>query len=508
MNFALFLEIKARTSPDDLALVDQRLRLTWAELDSWSNRLAATLSHRGMGRGDRMAVLLPNRAEAVITLLGCMKAGVVAVPLNWRLAGQELYRVVAHCKPGCLLTTQERAQELGSHLKGSALLMSLGDNTKEGSFWSAIQDAQPRYRAAPCQSADVANLLYTSGTTSTPKAAIHTHGMRVAVAAAMADCFELSGRDVALCISPLFHTSGLSVFSNAIFAGCTLILQEKWDLDQFVQLVAKERVTFMHMIGTLVVDIASAPAAVFEPLKGRSRMRFTWGGGHSLSPDSFLAFEERVGGVFLQGYSRTEGGLSYNPLDITKRRFDHNGLPNRNSSELAIIDPSTKLRCADGVIGEVCFKGDGVSPGYWDGAYIRFVPSYDGGWQPTADLGFIDPEGNLHFLGRDDHMIKTGGENVFPDEVVSVLLAMPQVSDAVVLGLPDERLGQRVAAVVVASDPQLSRPQIDKACRAALGAYKIPRSVAFVQALPRLGSGKVDLAACRALLEAQTITAE
>ncbi|NDA48756.1 MAG: long-chain fatty acid--CoA ligase, partial [Alphaproteobacteria bacterium] len=171
MNFALFLEIKARTAPDELALVDQRLRLTWSELDSWSNRLAAMLSQRGMGRSDRMAVLLPNRAEAVITLLGCMKAGVVAVPLNWRLAGQELYRVVAHCKPGCLLTTQERAQDLSGHLKGSALLMSLGDEPKEGSFWSAIQDVQPRYRAAACQSADVANLLYTSGTTSAPKAA-------------------------------------------------------------------------------------------------------------------------------------------------------------------------------------------------------------------------------------------------------------------------------------------------------------------------------------------------
>lgn len=503
MNFALFLELKAREDPDGLAVADHRVRLTWRELDDWAGRLAGKLTAIGMGRGDRMAFYLPNRVEAVISLLACMKAGVVAVPLNWRLAGEELNRVVAHCNPRCLLTTEDCVAGMQARLPGNSVLLSLADAARKGSFWTEIEACEPRRRAVACQSGDTANLLYTSGTTSTPKAAIHTHGMRVAVAAAMADCFELSGRDVALCLSPLFHTSGLSVFSNAVFVGCPLILQEKWDLAQFVELVASEGVTFMHLIGTLVVDIAGAPASAFEPLKGKSRMRFTWGGGHSLNPESFMAFENRVGGVFLQGYSRTEGGLSYNPLDIQKRRFDHNGLPNRNSSELAILDPATQLRCPDEVIGEICFRGDGVSPGYWDGGYVRVVPLYDGGWQPTGDLGFVDLEGNLHFLGRNDHMIKTGGENVFPDEVVAVLLAMPQVGDAVVLGMPDPRLGHRVAAVVVPTDPGLSKAQIDSACRAALGAFKIPRSIAFVSALPKLGSGKVDLGACRKVLEEQ-----
>ena len=502
MNFALFLELKARSEPDSLALADHRLRLSWRELDACASQLAHLLVLRGLGPADRMAVYLPNRVEAVIALLGCMKAGVVAVPLNWRLSGDELHRVLAHCDAAVLLTTDDRATALARQT-GSCEVLEVATSAMQGSFWRAIGNHGTNFRAVGCQASDVASLLYTSGTTSAPKAAIHTHGMRVAIAAAMADSFALTSRDVALAVSPLFHTSGLSVFSNALFAGCPLILLEKWDLDHFVRVVADEGITFMHLIGTLLVDIAKAPEQAFAPLRSNSRMRFTWGGGHSIHPDSFLAYEERIGGTFLLGYSRTEGGLTYNPLDREARRFDHHGLPNRNSSDLAVIDAATRLRCPQGEVGEICFRGDGVSPGYWEGSFVRVVPPYEGGWQPTGDLGFIDAQGCLHFLGRSDNMMKSGGENVFPDEVVKVLLAMPQVADAVVLGLPDERMGERVAAVIVRGDETLRSSEIETACRAALAAYKIPRVLAFTNALPRLGSGKVDLAACRDLLLAE-----
>lgn len=499
VNFALFLDMKARGDPGDLAVADHRMRLSWRELERRASQLAQLLQARGLRRGDRMAIYLPNRVEAVVALLGCMKSGVIAVPLNWRLSGEELHKVVAHCAPGCSLTTADRAGLLGPGAPAGSVL-TLTDGAGQGSFWAELEACPDRFATLGCQAQDVASLLYTSGTTATPKAAIHTHGMRMAVAGAMADCFQLSRRDVALGLSPLFHTSGTSVFANALFAGCPLILQEKWELEDFVRLVAEEGITFMHLIGTLLVDIAAAPASVFEPLRGRSRMRFTWGGGHAIAPEKFEAFERRIGGVFLLGYSRTEGGLSYNPLDPAARNFSDHGRPNRNSSELAILDPATQQACPTGVTGEVCFRGDGVSPGYWDGRCQRVVPPYQGGWQPTGDSGFIDEAGRLHFLGRDDHMIKTGGENVFPEEVSAVLLKLPGVTDAVVVGVPDERMGQRVGALVVRSDPALQPAGIEQACRAALAGYKIPRVIGFADVLPKLGSGKVDLAACRRLL--------
>jgi acyl-CoA synthetase (AMP-forming)/AMP-acid ligase II len=308
----------------------------------------------------------------------------------------------------------------------------------------------------------------------------------------------LSSRDVGLAISPLFHTSGLSVLANCIFVGCPLILLEKWEIGAFLDTIATERVTFMHLIGTIVVDIARAPEALFS--RDTRSVRFVWGGGHSLDPAMLETFERRIG-VFLQGYSRTEGGLTYNPLDRNRRRFDNNGYPNRNSSEVAVIDPPTQQPCASGVTGEIAVRGDGVSPGYWDGDFVRSRTPYDGGWQPTGDLGYFDDTGALHFLGRTDHMIKTGGENVYPSEVEAALLAMPEVADAVVLGVPDGRLGHRVAALVVRGDPGVSSGDIERHCRTVLAGFKIPRTIAFAGELPRLATQKVDLVACRRMLE-------
>ncbi len=401
-----------------------------------------------------------------------------------------------HCAPACLVTTADRAQKLQA---AAPSVLTVDDAPQGGSFWAELASCDPRFRTRACQSHEIAHLLYTSGTTAVPKAAIHTHGMRVAIAAAMSDCFQLSSRDVGLAISPLFHTSGLSVFANCVFAGCPLVLLEQWDIAQFLAAVEREKVTFMHLIGTIVVDIARAPESLFGRAPGT--VRFTWGGGHSLDPQALETFERRIGGVFLQGYSRTEGGLTYNPLDRALRRFDSNGVPNRNSSDVAIIDPATQRLCAEGETGEIVVRGDGVSPGYWDGEFVRQRTLYDGGWQPTGDSGYVDSTGALHFLGRADHMIKTGGENVYPNEVEAVLLRMPEVADAVVVGLPDARLGARVAAVVVPAHAGVTPADIDRACRAALAGFKIPRTIAFATRLPRLGTQKVDLAACRAILE-------
>jgi acyl-CoA synthetase (AMP-forming)/AMP-acid ligase II len=496
MNFALFLEMKARGAPDSPALSDRRCRLSWRELDELANSFANLLRHRSLRPGDRVAIYLPNRVEVVIALFAAMKAGVIAVPLNWRLQGPDLARVLLHCAPALVLTTAERSGAV-SRL-GAPPVLTVDDAPASGSFWSELQALDRTFASVGRQSGDIAHLLYTSGTTATPKAAIHTHGMRVAIAAAMADCFKLSSRDVGLAISPLFHTAGISVMSNAIFAGCPLVMLEKWNLEEFLDAIERERVTFMHLISTIIVDIARAPDHDFR--RDTSAMRFTWGGGHNVDPTSLKTFERRVGGVLLQGYSRTEGGLTYNPLDRARRRFDAHGLPNRNSSEVAIIDPATERIRPPGETGEIAVRGDGVSPGYWDREFLRVRTPYDGGWQPTGDLGYIEEDGTLHFLGRSDSMIKTGGENVYPAEVEAVLLAMPEVADAVVLGIPDERLGQRVAAVVVPTHPKVTGADIDRACRRALGGYKIPRTVAFIEALPRLGTQKVDLSACRELL--------
>ena len=494
MNFALFLEMHACGRPEALAVADSRLRLSYAELERAASGFAAHLKARGIGEGERVAFFLPNRVELAIGLLGAFKAGVIAVPLNWRLVEADLAQVLRHCEPRLLVASEELAQNLPLP-DGTALLLA-GKAPRSGSFWEAL--TADRFPAVGRQARDIANLLYTSGTTARPKAAIHTHGMRFTISGTMADCFGLSCRDVGLAVSPLFHTGGLSVFCNAIFAGGAVHLLERWDLGDFLAAIEREQVTFLHLVSTIVVDLVRAPADRFAALP--KTVRFCWGGGHNVDPNIFLEYERRIGGLFLQGYSRTEGGIAYNPLDRDRRRFDRHGFPSRNNSEMAILDPATEQPQPADTTGEIVFRGDGVTPGYWDRAGLIAPPAFSGGWQRTGDLGQIGADGSLLFIGREDHVIKTGGENVSPAEVGAVLLGLPGVSDAVVLDLPDERLGKVVAALVVPKDPSLTVAEIDAGCRAALAGFKIPRRIAIVAELPRLGSQKVDLAACREIL--------
>ncbi len=501
MNFAHFLEIHARSDPDAPAVVDRRMRMSWAELDKATSRFANRLVERGLTTGDRVAIWLPNRIEVVIAYLGAMKLGAVPVALNWRLQITDLSILVKHCLPSVLLTHGERLGAVEGVI-GRDRLLCVEEAAREGDFWHELDRGGDCFACRPAQSHEIANLLYTSGTTTVPKAAMHTHGMRISVAGAMADCFQLSRRDVGLAISPLFHTSGLSVFSNCIFMGCKLVLLDRWQLGELLEMIDAEQVSFMHVIGTVVVDIVQAPESAFDHYSGKT-MRFAWGGGHSLDISTFETYERRIGGVLLQGYSRTEGGLTYARLQPEPDRFSNNGYPNRNSSDVAVLDPLTGRPMQTGETGEIMVRGDGVSPGYWDGEYMRVPKLVDGGWFPTGDLGFFDRGGALHFLGRRDSMIKSGGENVYPSEVEAVLLAIPGVADAVVVGLRDPRLGERVSALIVRTDPGLTAEVVDQSCRSTLGGFKIPRVIKFVDHLPRLGSQKVDLAACRAILSAQ-----
>ena len=496
MNFAGLLEFHARSDPLALAVADSRCRLDYGDLDALASRFGSAALAAGLTRGDRVAILLPNRVEEVIALLGAMKAGLLPVPLNWRLQGTDLARVIDHAAPALIVTQDDRLAEVGDG--AGRIVVSAGQSARAGSFWQFVASGDPGLGAIGRQGRDIANLMYTSGTTSTPKAAIHTHAMRLAIAGAMADGFRLSRRDVALAVSPLFHTSGMSVLSNALFSGCPCILMEKWDLARFLQLLGQKGVTFLHLISTLMVDIATADRALFDGLQ--SRVRMTWGGGHSIDPSLLEEYERRIGGTFVQGYARTEGGLSYNSVDRERRSFAHHGFANENSSEMGIFDPATGLRCPDGTTGEIAVRGDGVSPGYWDGPMIRVPPSFDGGWQRTGDLGFIGADGALRFLGRTDQMIKTGGENVYPSEVETALLRIPGVANAAVFGVPDPRWGQKVAAVVVRSAPELTETDIDREIRRDLAGFKVPRLIAFVGDLPRLGNQKVDLRRCREMV--------
>lgn len=494
VNFANNIGFHARGAPGKPALIAGSRRLSWSELDALTDRFANHLDALGLDRRDRVAIYAFNTLEFVIAFFGAMKHGAIAVPLNKRLEGEDLARILTHAAPSVVVAPQGDAFRFEGL---AAEILTFGDG-EEGGFWEVLA-AAPAARIAPgAQGHEIANLLYTSGTTGQPKAVVHTHLMRHAVAGAMANRFALSRNDVGLAVSPFFHTGGLSVLCNCIHAGGTCVLMPKWDPALMLAEVTRHDVTFAHFVSTLVVDITDLPDASFDAAPPRLRM--TWSGGHSVDTWRLDAYERRMGGVLLQGYSRTEGGLAYNFPDPALRSFAHNGYACRDSSDLAIYDADAGRLRRDGGLGEIVVRGDGVSPGYWNPDGIRPAETVLDGWARTGDWGRQAPDGAVHFEGRIDHMIKSGGENVFPAEVEKAILQLPGVQTATVLGVADPRLGEIVAAIVVRRGAEMTEDDLRERLRAKLAGYKLPRLIRFVDDLPRLGSGKVDLARSRQIL--------
>lgn len=497
VNFANNLTLHARSQPEKIALVEGDRTLTYAQLDSLTSRFANYLSRQSVATSDRVLIHSFNTLEFVIALFGAMKHGAVAVPVNKRLIGEDLERLVCHAKPR-IVVTDIADRDLFTRTDAHVLDFGPGDR---GAFWAEIRQESPKWREVGAQADQIANILYTSGTTGAPKAVIHTHGMRHAVAGAMTNRFELTRSDVGLAVSPFFHTGGLSVLCNCIHIGGTCVLMSKWEPRRMLEQVTKHGVTFAHFVSTLVVDITNlSPEALidFTP-----RLRMTWSGGHSVDEWRLKEYERCMGGVLVQGYSRTEGGLTYNLPDLSLRSFAHNGLPCLDSNEIGIYAAASDSFCEPGTSGEIVVRGDGISPGYWTETEIRRPETVMGDWVRTGDSGFIDAAGALHFQGRIDHVIKSGGENVFPAEVEQAIIRSHDVETVVVLATPDLRFGEVVSALVVPRNPDLTADALRSFLRDKIAGYKIPRRIRFVDVLPVLGSGKVDLARSRGMLCAE-----
>jgi len=210
-------------------------------------------------------------------------------------------------------------------------------------------------------------------------------------------------------------------------------------------------------------------------------------------------FESLVGGFVCEGYGRTEGGFAYNRPG--RRSIGTNGVPTYDINDLRIVDSATGEPCEVGATGEIQVRGEGVSVGYFQRPELTEAAFAEDDWMHTGDLGWLDDGGFLKFVGREDDMIKTGGENVSPSEVDAVLNEIGGVAEASVVGIADEKWGERVAAAVVRSDNDLDRETVELYCRDNLAGFKMPRTIVFVESLPKQASGKLDRNAIVALLE-------
>lgn len=506
MNFASTVARHARSDPDAPALLYRDETVSYRALDGQANAFANILRASDINDGDRVVLYLPNVPAMVTVYLGCLKRGAIPVPVNQRYTERELQYALNDLAPRILVTVPDLLENVPPVVDTTveAVYLAEADRTDRSpdaaaveSLLDAIDGRCRSYDAVPKLNETVASVMYTSGSTGDPKPVVHQHGFHHAISGGRLSFFDLSRTDVALVTSPLFHVSGLGVLDMALAAGSPVVLQRHWNPEAFLSAVEIHDVTYTHLITTVLIELVEQDHALLDSYD-TDALRIVLTGGGSMTAQHVDQFESLVGGTVCEGYGRTEGGFAYNRPG--ERSFGTNGIPTYDINDLRIVDQESGEPCDRGETGEIQVRGEGVSAGYFDRPGLTDEAFIQDDWMHTNDLGWLDEAGFLHFVGREDDMIKTGGENVSPSDVEAVINEVDGVAEAAVVGVPDDRWGERVAAAVVRSDDDLNRETIDRYCRDHLAGFKLPRTIVFVDTLPKQGSGKLDRSAVVALL--------
>jgi acyl-CoA synthetase (AMP-forming)/AMP-acid ligase II len=472
--------------PDRIAIStpDDAVTLTGRALADGVHRLAGALSAAGIGRGDRVTIVLPDGPEFVQMLLSVAAVGAAAAPLNPAYTSDECAFYIDDLAPKLLIVPTGEAKAAREAGAGMALLdLESVDGTVH-----LVGAAQPEPAAAfaPAEPDDIALLLHTSGTTSRPKQVPLRHRNLLTSARAIAEHYRLTESDVSFAAMPLFHVHGLvaSVLAPLVSGG-RVIAPRRLAPSQFWTSLCDQRVTWFSGSPTILKmlldrrpDSWSAPS-----------LRFA----RACSAPLSRAFADRVEGdlgvPILQAYGMTEAShqISSNPLPPGDRDPGSVGLA--TGTVVTTLDPNGN-ELPPGTAGELAIRGPGVTSGYLANPEAN-AASFTGGWFRTGDLGTVDERGYVRIEGRLKEIINRGGEKISPYEVEDVLREHPAVADVACFAVPDEKYGEVVAAAVVFAEPTDIGELIDR-CRQRLAAFKVPRDVWPVDSLPRTATGKVQ----------------
>jgi fatty-acyl-CoA synthase len=487
LTIGRWLADRARLTPDRAAIRFLGRDVTYAELDRRATRLAAGLAARGLRRGDRLATLTQTSPDHVATLFACARLGVALQPISWRLAPAEVAYQLADAEPSLLLVSAEHealAAASTSLLQGRSQpagieVARIGDPTLEvdGEVADAARDEDPLL------------LVYTSGTTGKPKGALLTH----------ANCFwtnlsfdrttSLRDDDVVLQVLPQFHVGGWNVQPLlAWWKGATVVLEPSFDAGRSLRLIAEQRVTTMMGVPATYLFLAEEEGFATTDL---SSLRLAVVGGAPM-PESLLETWQARGVEIVQGYGLTEAAPNVLclPPEEARRKLGFAGKPYPHVA-VALRDPETRAFLEGAATGELVVRGPNVFAGYWRSREATAAALEDG-WLSTGDVAERDEEGFYRIAGRIKDMVISGGENVYPAEIEDVLHAHPDVVEAAVVGVPDERWGEACAAFVVLREGATATGDaLREHCRGRLARFKVPKTLTVVDALPRSPMGKV-----------------
>ena len=497
-NLATMLRESARSRPEKVAVILDQFRLDYQTVDALSNQLAGSLTAAGVRRGDRVGLMLPNVPQFVIAYYGILKAGAVVVPMNVLLKAPEVAFYVGDSEARVLITWEDFAAEAVegvSQLSGVATYVANRPGSEarpEGTRpFTELLQGSPAFDMVPTDPNDTAVILYTSGTTGKPKGAELTHLNLFMCCQVGADrLVEFKDDDVGLAVLPLFHSFGQSnVMNTTIYAGGTITMVPRFDADKVLEVIQRDRVTIFAGVPTMYFALLHHPSAADYDT---SSLRMCVSGGAAMPGEVMKAFEQKFGATILEGYglSETSPSASFNRSQ-EERKFLSIGKPIWGV-EMRIHDESDRpLPAGKDNVGEIVIRGHNVMEGYYKKPEAT-AEVMKGGWFHSGDMGYVDDEGYFFIVDRKKELIIRGGFNVYPREVEEVLYAHPAVQEAAVIGVPDEKFGEEVKAVVsLKAGQSATEEELIGWTKERVAAYKYPRSVQFVETLPKGPTGKI-----------------
>lgn len=496
------LDFRARSHGTKEAVVSGAERLSFTQLAGRARSIGNQLKHLGVRFGDRVAIFLPNGVDFLASFYAVLGMGAVVVPINPLLKSDEIAYILQDSEALTLIvhsTLVETAlQSLSTAKSLKSLIVAGGDDVMRKRPATTIEIDELCTAVAPENAdwpiqiqpeTDLAALVYTSGTTGKPKGAMLTHQNLLSVFPSRLDLFDVDENDKCLAALPLCHIYGMTVVMiGTVARGGTLVIIPKFDAKGTLEAIEREGVTILPavpaMYSMMLAELAENPVDL-------SAMRICFSGGAPLSTELLAKIEDAFGVPVIEGYALTETACvaTINPLHGI-RKIGSVG-PAVPGVQMAIMDNAGKqLPAGPDNIGEIAVSGPNIMVGYYKQPNATAEVIKDG-WFLTGDLGYRDHDNYIFIVGRKKELILRGGANVYPREVEDVIMRLAGIREAAVIGIPDERMGERVKAIVVRSDESVTEDQIKQHCTTFLADYKVPRVVEFVDSLPRNSTGKV-----------------
>ena len=485
--------------PDQPAFVYGGRTVTFGDLDTRSSRVANGLRSEGVGSKDRVAFLDVNSPEFFEVLFGAAKLNAVTVAVNWRLAPREAAYIVNDAEAKVLVVGEELlplADAMAAELTTVTKVVVLGHHPVHESYepWLARQAAtDPGEVGSPD---DVALQLYSSGTTGLPKGVMLSHDSCLFSFEQLRSTLKFTEDSLSLVAMPLFHVVGAYWALVGLRYGVTAVLERDVDPERLVRAIAEQRVSHAIVVPAVIQFMLAVPGVDDADTSSLECMVY---GGSPISERVLRRAAQVFGLVLVQGYGMTETGGAvsllgredHDPDGPFAHRLRAAGKP-MSHCELRIVDPDTLTDVPAGTVGEILVRTRQNMKGYWKLPEATAATLLPGGWLRTGDAGYVDEDGYLYIHDRVKDMIISGGENVYPAEVESVLMAHPAVADVAVIGVPSERWGETPKAFVVRTPgAEIAAGELIDYARQNLARYKCPTSVEWRESLPRNPTGKL-----------------